>query len=217
MALGNTVILCGARIDDYAWLGAQIGESDRIICVDSGLRHAHAIGLTPHIIIGDFDSVDPDLLDHYRTKCDVIHDCDQNTTDLMKALCYSQGNPLVHKKANSIMIYGAIGERADHDFSNYLILMGLKYPDAILLCSPNETRRIVTKDCVINGKTGDYVGLFPLCDIIDFKTEGLKYSPNILGEPYKFGWNGACNQMVLDTALISFSKGTILITHSQCQ
>jgi thiamine pyrophosphokinase len=203
----KTVILCGAAIDDYDWLAAQMTNKDFIICADSGLRHAHAINRTPDIIIGDFDSVDPKLLDQYRNKCEVIEDNDQNATDLMKALGQAPSNSL-------IQIYGAIGERADHDFSNYLILKSLDHPDHITICSPNETRRIITKPCSIHGHIGDYVGIFPLSDVHDLATEGLKYQPDILGGPYTFGWNGACNEMIADTALISLSKGMILITHS---
>ncbi len=207
MIVPQTIILCGAVIEDYQWLANQIPHNAVIICADSGLRHAHAINRVPNIIIGDFDSVDPVLLDQYRDQCDIINDNDQNSTDLMKALARAFSD-------SSIQIYGAIGERADHDFSNYLILKSLQNPDRITLCSPNETRRIITKPCSIHGQIGDYVGIFPLSDVNDLTTEGLKYPPDVLGGPYTFGWNGACNEMIADTALISFSRGTILLTHS---
>jgi thiamine pyrophosphokinase len=56
--------------------------------------------------------------------------------------------------------------------------------------------------------------LFPLSPISNFETRGLKYAPDVLGGPYQFGWNGACNEMISTEALISFDEGTILITHS---
>ena len=208
MAIKKTVILAGAVISDYQWLQSEINEDDRIICADSGLHHAHTIGVIPDIIIGDFDSVDRNLLAQYREKSKVIEDKDQNTTDLMKALRYIDTNIPTH-------IYGAVGQRADHDFSNYIILMGMDYPDKISLCSPNETRHIVKHPFTLNGSNGDIVGVFPLSNIDNFKVEGLKYSPDILGGPYIFGWNGACNEMTNETALISFNEGMILITHTK--
>jgi thiamine pyrophosphokinase len=37
----------------------RIGSPDWIIAADSGLDHARAIGITPDLVIGDMDSVDP--------------------------------------------------------------------------------------------------------------------------------------------------------------
>jgi len=207
MSSQKTIIFAGAHIDDYDWLGQQTEKGDQMICADSGLRHAHAIGIMPDIIIGDFDSVDPDLLDHYRDKAEIIHDDDQNTTDLMKAIVSAP-------KDQSIDIYGAMGERADHDFSNYLILMAMEHPDHIALKSKTETRRVVKSSAKITGHVGDYIGLFPLAPLSDFRTEGLKYPPDVLGGPYDFGWNGACNEMIATEALILFNQGTLLITHT---
>jgi thiamine pyrophosphokinase len=208
MAVTKTVILGGANISDYKWLQSEINDGDKVICADSGLHHAHTIGINPDIIIGDFDSVDKNLLAQYREKSEIIEDNDQNTTDLMKALRHIDTNVPTH-------IYGAIGQRADHDFSNYLILMGMDYPDRIALCSPNEKRHIVKHPFTLNGARGDIVGIFPLSKITNFKVEGLKYSPDILGGPYVFGWNGACNEMTDEMALISFHEGMILITHTR--
>ncbi len=205
--MNKAVILAGADIDDYGWLGQQVGQNDFIICADSGLRHVHAIGGQPNIIIGDFDSVDPIMLELYRDKSQIILDDNQNATDLMKAIDRAP-------KGQPIDIYGAMGQRADHDFSNYLILMAMDNPDHITLKSKYETRRVVKSPCEIDGHIGDYVGLFPLTLVMDFHTKGLKYAPDVLGGSYQFGWNGACNEMVEDQALISFDKGTMLITHS---
>jgi thiamine pyrophosphokinase len=207
MSSQKTIILAGADIDDYDWLGQQVGENDFIICADSGLGHAHEINIKPNIIIGDFDSVDPDLLDQYRDKSEITHDDNQNATDLMKAIDRAP-------KGQPIDIYGAMGQRADHDFSNYLILMRMDHPDYITLKSKNETRRVVKSSTSLRGRVGDYLGLFPLSPISNFETRGLKYAPDVLGGPYQFGWNGACNEMISTEALISFDEGTILITHS---
>lgn len=200
-------ILCGADIDDYGWLKNQINYTDFIICADSGLRHANAIGITPNIIIGDFDSVSPDMLNSYKDKCDVIHDDNQNATDLMKALgqCPSQAD---------IKIYGARGQRADHDFSTILVLMGMDNPDAVTLCTPYDTRRIIKSNVTINGNIGDKIGIFPLASIDEITVSGLKYAPEVLGGPYDFGWNGACNEMTANTCDISIDSGCALITHS---
>jgi len=204
----KTIILAGADIDDHAWLASQIHPDDLIICADSGLRHAHAMGRVPHMIIGDFDSVDPNLLNIYKDKAKIIHDADQNSTDLMKALAHCPADI-------PIEIYGAMGQRADHDFSTLLILKAMDNPDPITLRNKHETRRVITAPHIINGEIGDYIGLFPLTAVTHFHVEGLKYAPEGLGGPYDFGWNGACNEMIENTATISFDSGSVFVTHSK--
>ena len=205
---GKTVILAGADITDYQWLGSQIDDGDTIICADSGLRHAAALQRVPDIIVGDFDSVCPEMLVQYRGCSKIVHDLDQNTTDLMKALALSD-------TSKGVFIYGALGGRSDHDFSNILILMNMQTPDNIVLVSKGETRRVVKNTCVIDGQVDDYVGVFPLARVQDFSVRGLLYTPDILGGPYDFGWNGACNVMIENRAEILFSSGSILVTHTR--
>jgi thiamine pyrophosphokinase len=224
----KTIIFAGSDISDYEWLRSKTQDADFVICADSGARHAYAIGVTPDIIIGDFDSISPNLLTYYTDKSNIIRDTDQNTTDLMKAERLSSSldliegslsvarDPLVKPKDDIVIdIYGANGQRADHDFSNYLMLMSMASPDHIAIRTQHDTRRVVKSSYALGGNIGDYVGLFPLAPMVEFKVEGLKYDPSVLGDNYDFGWNGACNEMIADTATIMFSEGVLLITHSK--
>lgn len=202
------IILAGAHIDDYEWLGQQINRNDTIICADNGARHAKALDIIPDIIVGDFDSIAPDLLDFYSDQCAVIHDDDQNKTDLMKALDQTS-------HASPVSIYGAIGQRADHDFSNYLILKELDKSDHITLRSKGEKRRVVKSSITLNGDIGDKIGVFPLSPVNGLLFNGLKYPSHALPHAHEFGWNGACNEMTHKSATIQFNDGTLLITQSK--
>lgn len=204
------IILAGADINDYEWLGQQVNRGDTVICADSGARHAKALDIIPDIIIGDFDSIAPDLLGFYGDQCAVIHDEDQNKTDLMKALDQTS-------HASPVEIYGAIGQRADHDFSNYLILKELEKSDHITLKSKGETRRVVNSSITLNGEVGDKIGIFPLSPIKNMVFNGLKFGSHVLPHAHEFGWNGACNELTQKSATISFDSGTLLITHSKGQ
>lgn len=53
---GRWVILSGGPIKRYADIRAQLREEDTIVCADAGLRHAEAMGIRPHLVLGDFDS-----------------------------------------------------------------------------------------------------------------------------------------------------------------
>ena len=205
--MSKTIILAGAHIDDYSWLGQQITQNDFVICADSGARHAHAIDIIPDMIVGDMDSISSDLMEYYADKTAVINDDDQNKTDMMKALDNCDTN-------QSVEIFGAVGQRADHDFSNYLILKSMPSPDNITLRTPHDTRRIITKSFEIKGNTGDKIGIFPMSPIKNMHFSGLKFPAHALNDAHDFGWNGACNELTGKSAKIEFDTGIALITHS---
>jgi thiamine pyrophosphokinase len=200
-------ILAGASISDYKWLASELSESDIVICADSGLRHAMAIDIIPNIIIGDFDSVDQKMLKKYKGKSKIIYDQDQYKTDLMKALDQIP-------QGHSINVYGAVGERADHDFSNYLILLGRDECNHIVLKTENDERRVIKKPLEIKTNIGDMIGVFPLLPIKTIHYKGLRWPAEGLGPPYKFGWNGACNTAVSNKVIIHIKGGAALITRS---
>lgn len=65
----STVIITGGNLEEghcWEWLKKQ--QFDHIIAVDGGLLHSEAIGLFPDYIVGDFDTLPPDMLMAYEKK-----------------------------------------------------------------------------------------------------------------------------------------------------
>ena len=86
----------------------------RVVCCDGAAAPFIAAGHTPLAIIGDGDSLPPDL----RQRTDFIHIPDQETNDLTKAVGYCADNG-----ATEIIILGATGKREDHTLGNISLLM----------------------------------------------------------------------------------------------
>ncbi|MFM8562567.1 MAG: thiamine diphosphokinase [Acidimicrobiia bacterium] len=82
-----------------------------IVCADSGLDHALALGLRPDVVIGDFDSATPDALAHGASmNIEVISaptDKDRTDTELALALAQERG-------ATEIDVLWGGGDRFDH-------------------------------------------------------------------------------------------------------
>src|ERR1700741_630380 len=85
-----------------------VHSADLIICADGGANHARLLGITPHIILGDFDSIEPSTKQHFKNITQLLID-DQESTDLEKALRYC-----IEQRTLSVDIVGASGGRIDH-------------------------------------------------------------------------------------------------------
>ncbi len=89
-------------------------EGCRILAADGGIRHAEALGVTPELWIGDFDSADQHLIDHYVHVPRQNHVPDKAMSDGEIAIRHA-----LDCGADSLLLCGGIGgERTDHAFFN---------------------------------------------------------------------------------------------------
>lgn len=80
-----------------------------VIAADGGLRHLDKSGISPDLIMGDFDS-----LGHIPKRENVIyHKPEKNDTDTMLAVKHA-----LEMGAETILIYGGLGGRFDHSIAN---------------------------------------------------------------------------------------------------
>lgn len=87
-----------------------VKEDDFIIACDRGYEYARRDGITPMLIVGDFDSYSGDLPNDVHT----IHlPCQKDDTDTMYAIKYAIDNGF-----NEIVIHCALGGRLDHTYAN---------------------------------------------------------------------------------------------------
>ncbi|MCL5046484.1 MAG: thiamine diphosphokinase [Actinobacteria bacterium] len=115
----RAVVFANGRIGDYERLRGLIRDDDWIICADGGAGHALKMGLSPDVLIGDFDSLDGDIVEEIsRAGAEVLRvptEKDQTDTQLALDLALSRG-------AREILVLGAIGDRLDHTMANILLL-----------------------------------------------------------------------------------------------
>ena len=109
----NTCVIFGAA--DFDRLLAPIGEADLVIAADGGLAHTRALGLDPHIILGDFDSLG------YVPEGAQVYPVEKDDTDTMLAV--RKGLEAGFRR---FVIYGALdGPRLDHTVANLQTLLYL--------------------------------------------------------------------------------------------
>ena len=106
------VIFCAAGFDGLA---LPIAADDLVIAADGGLRHTQAIGITPTLILGDFDSLG------YTPAESLVFPVEKDDTDAM--LAAREG---LRRGCEEFHFYGSLdGRRLDHTIANYQTLQFL--------------------------------------------------------------------------------------------
>lgn len=138
--MSRCVIVGGADIGDYIYIKDRLKEDDFCIFCDSGLRHLSALGVSPNLIVGDFDSHPNPLMDAET----IVLPCEKDDTDTMYAV--KEG---IRRGFDEFLLIGVVGERFDHTFVNISILLYLEaqgkkgeiiddYSEITLVCSEHD-------------------------------------------------------------------------------
>ena len=110
--MAKCIIFCAAEFDS---LLAPIAPGDFVIAADGGLRHTQKLGLTPDVILGDFDSLG------YTPNCAQVFPVEKDDTDAMLAV--RQG---LDRSFRDFILYGSLdGPRLDHTVANFQTLQFL--------------------------------------------------------------------------------------------
>lgn len=142
---------------------ALIRPDDYLISADGGLRHLHALGVDPALLIGDLDSVDPQDVDALAARGVRIerHSIHKNETDLELAV-----EAALQAGCTTLLIVGALGGRLDMTLGNIFLLSlpVLDEVDARLEDGIDEVFLIRggRPERQIFGQPGDRVSLLPL-------------------------------------------------------
>ena len=110
--MGKCIIFCAAGFDGLA---QAIENDDYILAADGGLRHVRSLAITPHCILGDFDSLG------YVPEGAAVFPVEKDDTDAMLAVRHG-----LEKGFREFVIYGGLdGQRLDHTLANYQTLQFL--------------------------------------------------------------------------------------------
>ena len=98
---------------------ADFQPDDWFIAADGGSIHCTRLGITPHTLIGDFDSLPKAEIDKLAQQGTQIiqHASHKDETDLELALYYA-----IEHAARQIIVYGALGARWDMTLANLMLL-----------------------------------------------------------------------------------------------
>ena len=165
----TALMLAAAPETDYAYVRRLAGRADLLVCADGGIRHARACGLTPDLVVGDFDSgTQPDGVRVIRLRPE------KDDSDLM---CCAKA--VMEQGADEIWLACASGGRLDHFLANLTLLEYLEQRGvhAELYDSRNRVTYHGGGEKRYRAETEyPYVGIIPLdAELTGVTLRGLKY------------------------------------------
>lgn len=139
-----------------------------VLAADSGLDQAARIGLKVDVVIGDLDSVSPDLLAAFPGTV-IRHPPDKDATDLELALDLVAERPNIDR----VIVVGGHGGRLDHLLANAGLLSALRYAHLDVEWLAGETRvTVVHTHATLHGARGETVTLLPVGGLATGVTTG---------------------------------------------
>lgn len=188
-----------------------IKRNDLLIAADGGARHALALGLQPHILIGDLDSLPFELQTTLQeTGAHILrYPGDKDETDLELALTCA-----LKQRCARIIVLAALGGRLDQTIGNLALLTAPRLQALdVRLDDGVEEAFFVRKQAQVQGRNGDIVSLIPWGgDVSGVSTRGLRWSLND-ETLYACRTRGLSNEMLARQAFISIASGLLLVVH----
>jgi thiamine pyrophosphokinase len=191
---------------------ALLSGTELVIAADSGAQWLHSRGVSPDLVIGDMDSIDPGLLERLAAQGVAVerHPVEKDASDVELAMSRA-----VAAGASDVVIIGALGgERLDHALANLLLLVDRRWDGIELRVARGATTARAMHGGnrrVLDGAAGDLVTLLPLeGDATGVRTDGLRYP--LVGETLQSGRSrGLSNEIERAPASVSLGGGTLLI------
>jgi thiamine pyrophosphokinase len=211
----RAIVLSNGEIDRLRIVRERImgwGEA-MVVAADNGVRFAGPLGLFPDIVIGDMDSIDPDLRQLFeRDRVSLIQaPTEKDETDLELALLEA-----ARRGAQHIVVLGALGGRVDMSLANILLLTHPELADIQVEVWVGEQTLWLVKPpgTEIHGHAGDTLSLLPIGgDAHGVSTENCGYP--LVDETLAFGpARGISNVLTAPQARVDLREGLLLAVHT---
>ncbi len=204
------LVLAGGDEVDKNLLSRYIKESDFVIGADKGAETAYKYNFNIDLLVGDFDSINPEILNEFKNKIR-RYPVEKDKTDLELAL-----DIIVEKKYNNIVILNALGSRLDHTLGNLFLLEKFKNINIKIVDNNSETFLVNEDEILLKNTYNHILSIVPVSEFIQVeKLTGVKYP--LENKTVNRGSTLCISNIVIDReCLISISRGRafIIITNN---
>lgn len=210
------LIVTGGKLDlSFAGPFLKNQSFERIIAVDGGLKAVKELGLEPDVIVGDFDSVDPLVLEYYRSRDHIVWDMrrpekDETDTELAFLRAQAMG-------CTDLVILGATGGRIDHMLGNIHLLFPCLQKGIRASLFDGQNRIFLLDGSYTFRRQelwGKYISFLPLTERVEGITlRGFKYP--LTERDIEIG-TSLClsNELEEEEGTITFREGVLIAVES---
>ena len=201
-------IIFGALPIDNLTVNAT--ADDLIIAADNGYAVARSMGLTPDIVVGDFDSLgkipEADNIIQLNVRKD--------DTDLEHAVCVA-----LEQGCDTFLIYGAVGGKLDHTLGNIAVAerIALAGGRSLFVGSDSSFSVIRNASLELPAYSDGRISVLSLSEIsLGVHISGLSYEADGIDLP-RAVTRGVSNAFIGKPSRISVTDGTLLIVYDTPQ
>lgn len=189
----------------------QPGKDDLTIAADSGYHIARALGVTPSVLVGDFDSYGDEPFPDSAERLQVPAEKDFTDAQLAVETARRRG-------ADSIVIIGGLGGRLDHTLSCLSLLEDLWHCGihrAVIQNGKNRARYLEADSTLLPASDYRYLSLIAVDPVVKgVEIRGVKYP--LERATLKRGWQYAVsNEITGNCAFLSVRKGGLFVIESR--
>lgn len=174
-----------------------------IICADGGANSAMKLGIIPHYIIGDLDSIKKETIKYYKNKVTIKKYKRQNDTDVEKCLKFAIKNGY-----EEVVLLGVTGDRLDHTICNLGIVIKFYQKIKISLVAEKSILVQTNKFIKLISKAGETISIYAFNKTTKITSKGLKYKLNNTHLP--FGERESTSNVSISKEVILNVKGGII-------
>ncbi|MGI6031457.1 MAG: thiamine diphosphokinase [Eubacteriales bacterium] len=203
------VIITGGPELDVEALRASLAEEPApfVICADHGYDNARRAGVSPHLLLGDFDSMEADRKMVEGQPETIVYPAEKDDTDTVAAV-----KEALRRGFREVELHGATGARLDHCLGNVACLLYLANRDAQgTIYYPWGSISLVRKEKILMNQKGKTVSLLPIGGPAAGVTlEGFYYPLHeyTMQPEYPIGIS---NVVTSDQAVIRVREGDLLL------
>lgn len=209
----HIVVIANGHMSDYERFTTVLASADVIIAADGGLNHLKRMGVSPTLMLGDFDSIDSleDYKKHFPTAQVQAFDARKDYTDSELAV-----RTALEYHPTKVTLLAVTGSRLDHSLANIMLLK--------VLYDANVTSELINEDNVIRytektieleAEIGTNMSLLPVGEAVTGITlSGFEYP--LEDATLNFAsTTGISNVFAKERAKVEIKSGKVLVFQSR--
>jgi len=205
----KVVIIGGGTPPSKKLLEEELADAKVLICADGGGNCLHKYKIVPEYLLGDFDSIDKEVLEFFIDSNCIIETfpTEKDCTD--SEICFEKA---IQLKATSITMLGFTGSRLDHFLGNLgLLKKSLSLGVKSIIRDDNNKIFIINESCTVKAEENKFVSLQAYSDVVEnLSLGGVKY-PLMGYNLLKGDLRTISNEFTHNELIIKFDLGLLLV------